>query len=98
MRVVTPRKLKEFSEKHPQAKIPLLNWYDVTRNATWSNLHDIKQHFNSVDFVGNNRFVFNIKGNDFRLIAIIIFASKKVYIRFLGTHAEYDKLKDASEV
>ena len=96
MRVVTPRRLSEFSDKHPQARIPLLNWYELTKKATWNSLVDIKRQFNSVDYVGNNRFVFNIKVYDYRLIAIIIFASQKVYIRFIGIHAEYDKLPDAS--
>jgi len=98
MRVVTPRVLKQYSDKHAQAKIPLLLWYEVTKKACWNSLADIKQDFNSVDYVGNSRFVFNIGGNNFRLIAIIIFASQKVYIRFIGTHAAYDKLKDASTV
>jgi len=94
MRVVTPRRLKEFSLKHPQAKIPLLYWYEVTKAAKWNNISDIKADFNSVDYVGNNRYVFNIKGNDFRLIVIIIFVSQKVYVRFIGTHADYDKISN----
>ena len=72
--------------------IALRDWYTKTNNAVWNNLSDVKNTFNSVDYVGNNRFVFNVKGNDFRLVAIIIFASKKVYIRFIGTHAQYDKI------
>jgi len=52
----------------------------------------MKRDFNSVDYVGNNRYVFNIKGNDYRLIVIVIFISKKIYIRFIGTHSEYDKI------
>ena len=97
MRVVTPKRLSEFSSVHAQARIPLLYWYRVTKNANWQTLNDIKQDFASVDYVGNNRFVFNIKGNNYRLIAIIIFQSQKVYIRFIGTHAEYDRI-DASTV
>ncbi|MEL6654177.1 MAG: type II toxin-antitoxin system HigB family toxin [Bacteroidota bacterium] len=98
MRVVTPRKLREFSELHAKAKIPLLNWYEVVKNANWQNFAEMRQSINSVDYVGNNRYVFNIGGNHYRLIAIIIFASQKLYIRFIGTHAEYDDLKDVSEV
>ena len=55
-------------------------------------LADIKNDFNSVDYVGTNRYVFNIKGNDFRLIVIIIFVSQKIYVRFIGTHSEYNKI------
>jgi len=92
MRIITLKTIKDFYAKHPTAKTPLLSWYYLTKRSQWSNLNAIKQDFNSVDYVGNDRFVFNIKGNNYRLIAIIIFASKKVYIRFIGTHAEYDKI------
>lgn len=92
MRVVTPRRLSDFSIKNPKAKIPLLYWYEIVRVAKWTKLADIKKDFNSVDYVGNNRYVFNIKGNDFRIVVIIIFVSQKVYIRFIGTHSEYDKI------
>lgn len=92
MRVVTPKKLRDYSDSNHKAKIPLLNWYEVTKNANWTNLSDVKKDFNSVDYVGNNRYVFNIKGNDYRLVVIIIFISQKVYIRFIGNHKEYDKI------
>jgi len=72
-----------------------LYWYEIVRQSNWKNLDDIKQDFNTVDYVGNNRYVFNVKGNDYRIIVIVIFASKKVYIRFIGTHAEYSKIKIA---
>jgi len=97
MRVVTPKRLSDFSVVHPQAKIPLLYWYELVKAAEWKNLADIRNDFNSVDYVGNNRYVFNIKGNDYRLIVIIIFVSQKVYIRFIGTHKSYDKLS-ANEI
>ncbi|MEZ4772417.1 MAG: type II toxin-antitoxin system HigB family toxin [Bacteroidia bacterium] len=97
MRVVTPKRLWEFSESHPSARIALLNWYEITRNSFWGNLNEIKRDFPSADYVGNNRIVFNIKGNRYRLVAIIIFASQKLYIRFIGTHSEYDKI-DASTI
>ena len=92
MRVVTPRKLKEYAEMEPMSKIPLLHWYEIVKHASWKNISDIRQDFNTVDYVGNNRYVFNIKGNDYRLVVIIIMASQKVYIRFIGTHDEYDKI------
>jgi mRNA interferase HigB len=92
MRVVTPKRLTEYSTKHPVARIPLLHWYEIVKRANWDSLRDIKNDFGSVDCIGNNRYVFNIKGNDYRLVVIIIFVSKKVYIRFVGTHSEYDKI------
>lgn len=92
MRVVTPKRLSEFSRKYASSKIPLLYWYDIANSAEWKSINDVKDDFNSVDYVGNNRFVFNIKGNDYRMVVIIIFISQKIYIRFLGTHTEYDKI------
>lgn len=91
MRIVTFSKIKAFVEKHADADVALRDWYYKTKRSEWNNLNEIKQTFNSADYVGNNRYVFNIKENDYRLVAIIIFASKKVYIRFIGTHSEYDK-------
>jgi mRNA interferase HigB len=96
MRIVTFKTVKEYTERNPASDIPLRDWYKKTAESEWECFADMKQTFNSVDSVGNNRFVFNIKGNDYRLIAIVIFASKKVYIRFIGTHREYDKIKDCS--
>jgi mRNA interferase HigB len=97
MRIVTITAIKEFVKTHSNADIPLRDWYKKTSQSKWNCLTDIKQTFNSVDFVGNNRYVFNIKGNEYRLVAIIIFNSKKVYIRFIGTHKEYDKI-DCSNI
>lgn len=98
MRIITYKRIKEFSEKHADSLIPLNVWYHTTNSKSWKNLIEIKQTFNCVDFVGNNRFVFNIKGNDYRLIAIISFNAQKVYIRFIGTHADYDKIKDLKNI
>jgi len=91
MRVVTFKKIKEFSEKYTDSITALKEWYFKTSKAKWKNLKDLKMNFGSADYIGNNRFVFNIKGNNYRLVAIIIFASQKVYIRFIGTHEEYNK-------
>lgn len=98
MRIVTYKRILEFSKKHSDAATPLNFWYHTVKAKEWKNLNDIKETFNSVDYVGNNRYVFNIKGNDYRLIAIISFNAKKVYIRFIGTHSEYDKIKDIKNI
>ena len=92
MRIVSFKRIKEFSALHPDAELPLCKWYHVTEYSVWNNISDVKNTFSSADYVGNDRFVFNIKGNDYRLVAIIIFVSKKVYIRFIGTHSEYNKI------
>ncbi len=76
----------------------LRGWYAKTKNAEWTSFGDIKKTFNSTDYVGKDRFVFDIKGNKYRLVAIVVFASKKVYIRFIGSHAEYDKIVDIQSI
>ena len=98
MRIITFAAIRAFVKIHADSDIALRDWYKKTENCTWMCFADIKQAFNSVDSIGNNRFVFNIKGNDYRLIAIIIFASQKVYIRFIGTHQEYDRIKNHSKI
>ncbi len=98
MRIVTYKRIQEFSEKYADAENPLNFWYHTVLAKDWKGLHHIKQTFNSVDYNGNNRYVFNIKGNDYRLVAIISFNAKKVYIRFIGTHSDYDKIKDIKNI
>jgi mRNA interferase HigB len=94
MRIVTYKRIKEFSELHPDSELPLNFWYHTVTKKNWDNLNDLRLDFNNVDYVGNHRFVFNIKANDYRLVAIISFNAKKVYIRFIGTHSQYDKIKN----
>lgn len=85
-------------ETHADSENPLNFWYHTVTAKEWNNLNELRQDFNTVDYVGNHRFVFNIKGNDYRLVAIISFNAKKVYIRFIGTHSEYDKIKDIKNI
>jgi mRNA interferase HigB len=92
MRIVTFRAIKNFVEKDANSSIALYEWYHKVNRANWNNLLELKKDFNSIDYVGNERYVFNIKGNHYRIVCIIIFASKKVYIRFIVTHAEYNKI------
>lgn len=92
MVVISWATLRDFYQIHADAKTALEEWYDTVDEADWSNLSDIKQTFNSVDYVGNDRYVFNIKGNKYRLVALIFFKSRTVFIRFVGTHAAYDKI------
>tara|TARA_R110002072_G_scaffold110599_2_gene238421 strand:+ start:14961 stop:15257 length:297 start_codon:yes stop_codon:yes gene_type:complete len=98
MRIVTYKRILEFSKKYADAESPLSFWYHTVRAKEWNNFNEVKQSFNSADYVGNNRYVFNIKGNDYRLVAIISFYAKKVYIRFIGTHSEYSKIKDIKNI
>lgn len=94
MRVVSKKMLIDYYEAYPQAKTALSEWFEKTREANWRSFADVKKSFNSVDNLGNKRYVFNIKGNDFRLVVLIVFTPKTVYIRFVGTHAEYEKIKN----
>ena len=97
MVIISKGTINEYVAFEPRAKDALLNWYKHAKTADWSKFSDIRQTFNSVDSVGNHRYVFNIKGNDYRLVAIIHFDVRTVYIVFVGTHAEYDKI-DASKI
>ena len=98
MRIISKSKLVEYYNAVPQAKTALEEWYDKTKKADWNCFADIKNTFNSVDAVGNQRYVFNIKGNDFRLVVLIQFTPHTVYIRFVGTHTEYDKIKNIQNI
>lgn len=96
MVVISYGTLRTFIDQHADSGDALNNWYRFVLQADWSNFHDIKGMFNSVDAIGNDRFVFNIKGNNYRIIALIFFDIRTVYIRFVGTHAAYSKLKDCT--
>lgn len=92
MVVISRKKLTEFSLIHADAGEAFLKWYYETKLADWKNFNEVKSSFNSVDLVGNDRYVFNIKGNKYRLVALIHFNIRTVYIKFIGTHKEYDKI------
>lgn len=91
MWIIARKRLKKFWEKYPDAEEPLKAWHDEAKKAKWSSFNDIKEQFGSASIVGNDRIVFNIKGNHYRLITLILFKSHKMLIRFIGTHREYDK-------
>ena len=97
MRIISFAAIRNFIDKHADADVALSDWYKKTEKSDWSSFADIKQTFNSADYVGNDRYVFNIKGNNYRLVAMILFAARKVFIRWIGTHKEYDK-KDCSKL
>lgn len=96
MNVVAVSTLRSFWEKHSDAEQPLKAWYDEAKAASWAAPQDIKKSYASVSFVGNNRVVFNIKGNDYRLIVAVAYRYQAVYIKFIGTHAEYDRINAAT--
>ena len=97
MVIISKSMLNKFGEGHPESKEAILNWYLKVKNGNWSNFHELKSSFNSIDAVGNDRYVFNIKGNKYRLIVRINYDYGIVWIRFIGTHTEYDKI-DATTI
>lgn len=92
MRIFTEQALLEYSESHPDVKVALQEWTTIVKQSKWTCFADVKKTFNSVDNAGNQHYVFNIKGNNYRLVVVIKFTIKFVYIRFVGTHNEYDKI------
>lgn len=93
MQVIALRTLKLFWERHPQAEAPLRQWYRMVSDAAWAGPADVKRQFGrAVDFVADNRIIFDIGGNKFRLIVFVAYISHRVFVKFIGTHAEYDRI------
>lgn len=96
MVIISYGALRDFFQIHADSKDALNNWYRLVAQADWSNYHEMKEMYNSVDAIGNDRFVFNIRGNNYRLVALIFFNTRTVFIRFVGTHKDYDKIDCSS--
>lgn len=92
MVIIKQKTLHEYSLQYPEAKGAITEWMKKTELSDWANFMDVKAVFNSVDFVGDNRYVFNIKGNEYRMVAMIFFSVRTVYIRWFGTHKDYDSI------
>jgi mRNA interferase HigB len=92
MHVISRKKLREFAERHADILTPLDDWYKIAKVAQWKNLTEVRQFYPSADLVGNFT-VFNIKGNDYKLIVSIDYQKQIIYIKYVLTHAEYDKDK-----
>jgi len=91
MRVVGKDKLLAFKKEQPQSRAPLNAWLIEAEEAKWAQWADIKKRYPKADWLGKNRVVFDIKGNSFRLVALVYFRMGSVIIERVGTHAEYDK-------
>jgi mRNA interferase HigB len=92
MRIVAIKTLSEFWSQHTDAKSALESWYAEARDASWRGPQDILDHYGTADVLPDNRVVFNIKGNRYRLVVKIHYNTGIVYIRFIGTHAEYNRI------
>ncbi len=97
MRVIAKKILREFWQKHRDCEQQLKAWYQETSKAEWKNTKDIKRDYPAASLLVNNRVVFNIKGNHYRLITKLNFDYQMVWIRFIGTHSDYDKI-DATKI
>lgn len=92
MRVIAVSTLRAFWERYPDAEQPLKAWFEEASNASWSQPADIKAQYRSASGLKNRRVVFNIKGNYYRLIVAIAYKLQIVYVKFVGTHKEYDSV------
>jgi mRNA interferase HigB len=97
VRVIAKRTLREFWEKHADSEQQLKAWYNEAEQAEWETPNEIKKDYPSASILEDNRVVFNIKGNHYRLIVRINYSYGVVWVRFIGTHAEYDKV-DAAKI
>ena len=97
MRIVSRRTLREFWENYPDAEEPLQSWYREVEKVNWDTPTDVKKKYGNASVIGNNRIVFNIKGITYRLVVRINYHARIVYVRFIGSHAEYDTI-DVKEV
>ena len=92
MRVISRKTLRLFWKKHNDSEQQLISWLRETEKAKWKNHNELKKEYPSASILENNRIVFNIKGNSYRLIVKINYQYQIIWIRFIGTHAEYDKI------
>lgn len=97
MRVIAKSTLKEFWDKHKDSEQSLLSWYKVAKRANWENFEEVKAQFGSSKILGQDRIIFKIKGNKYRLIVKVTFVHQIIWIRFIGTHGEYDNI-NAKEI
>lgn len=97
VRIIAKRTLQVFWKRHPNAKGPLKAWHQEVAHADWATPSAVKTHFRSASVLSDNRVVFNLAGNHYRLVVKINYPYRVVYIRFIGTHGEYDAI-DATTI
>lgn len=92
MRVIAVTALRAFWQQHPDAEQPLKAWFEEASKASWTQPSDIKAQYRSASILKNRRVVFNIKGNEYRLIVATAYRLQIVYVKFIGTHRQYDAI------
>lgn len=98
MQVFNKILLADFVKTHADTLNAVNRWLNIVENTTFENHNDLKKTFPSADYVGDGRYVFNIKGNKYRFVVIVVFVAETMEIRFCGTHAEYDKITDIEQI
>ena len=94
MKIASKTILVEFARRHTDTINPIDKWMDIVESNDFRGHNELKAFFPSVDYVGNSRYVFNIKGNKYRFVVLVVFVNGIMDVKFCGTHAEYDKIKD----
>ena len=94
--IITRRTLLEYAKKYPLAKVALFEWYHELTSSEFRSFHELKKVYGNVSLVGDDRIVFNVMGNKYRLVVRIVFEYKAIQIKWFGTHAEYDKIDVAT--
>ena len=92
MQIIAKRTLRQFWARHPQAETPLKVWFAMVSRAEWSGPADVRAMFGSADFVADNRVIFDIGDNKFRIVVRVSYRFKRVLVKFVGTHREYDQI------
>ena len=98
MIIISKKTIVDFYTAHNESRVALCDWYRKTLKAQWNNFAQLNNTFRTADYVGNTRVVFNISGGHFRIVAIVLFQVKRVFIRFIGTHNDYDNIKDIENI
>lgn len=98
MKITNKEALEKFTVNHADSLKPVGKWVEIVENTEFKNHNELKNIFPHADYVGNQRYVFNLKGNHYRLVVLVIFFNGVMDIRFCGTHAEYDKIKNIQNI
>ncbi len=96
MHIISRTKLRDFWSLHLDAEFDLRRWYFFAKKAVWRQSAKVKTVFSSASFLANNRVVFNVAGNKYRLVVKMVYGPQRIYVRFIGTHQEYDRMDAAN--
>lgn len=98
MRIITKEPLKLYISKHPDSRTAIQEWIEKVEISQWNSFADVRNTFGDVDMPGNQHYVFNIHGGHHRLVVVVKFFNQTILVRWIGTYAEYDRIKNISEL